>query len=138
MGGIGSLKWITVDHLILDNIGFVHGHAWPDEKVMAVDFLVSAHQHPQIELFDKFGKRHTEPAWLISEPEIKNIKKHYKKFNKKIKLILMPAFNPLVGTPIKSTQKNHLGPILNNNLFKFNDAIVYRLDGSCLGKLKDI
>jgi len=137
-GGIESLKWKTVDHLIIDNLGLVHGHSWPDKKVMGADYLVSAHQHPQIEMIDKLGKKHVEPAWFVLEPEKKNIKKHYNEFNDKIKLVLMPAFNPLVGSPIKKDQKSHLGPILNNNLFKLNDAIVYRLDGSCLGKLKNL
>jgi hypothetical protein len=48
----------------------------------------------------------------------------------------MPAFNPLVGSVVNSKQKKHLGPVLNNKLFKLDDALVYRLDGTGLGKLE--
>ncbi len=64
--------------------------------------------------------------------------KRYEKFNEKISLIMMPAFNPMLGSAVNIDEKERLGPILNNKLFKLNDAIVFRLDGTCLGKLEMI
>jgi hypothetical protein len=50
----------------------------------------------------------------------------------------MPAFNPLVGSAVNIDDNERLGPVLNNKLFKLNDAIVFRLDGTCLGRLESI
>lgn len=142
-GGIEKLEIIGINvegpgGMVYRKLGIMHGHSWPDEKLMQCNYLVSAHQHPQINVADKSGKIHTEAVWLVIEPDGAEIKKHYKKFNKKIKLVLLPAFNPLVGSAINKPKEKQLGPIFNNKLFKLNDAIVFRLDGSLVGKLKNI
>lgn len=124
--------------LVYENLGLVHGHSWPDEKLMCCNYLVMGHQHPMIKITDTIGKKHIEPAWIIASLNGEKIKEHYKKFNKKIKLILMPAFNPLVGSVINFTKKEQLGPTLNNKLFKVNHALVFRLNGTCLGKLENL
>jgi len=121
-----------------EGLGLMHGNAWPSEELVFADYLVSAHQHPQIELKDKLGKIHVEPAWFVLPPNKTKIKNFYKKFNKKIQLILLPAFNTLVGKSLKLNAEKHIGPLLYNRLFKLNDALVYRLNGICLGKLKNI
>lgn len=120
---------------VYQGLGLVHGHSWPSEDILQCDYVVSAHQHPQIEFIDKSGKRHTETAWLIFPPSKTDIKKKYKKFNEKLQLILMPPFNPLAGKTLKYDEKKHLGPLFKNKLFKYNDAISYRLNGVCIGKL---
>lgn len=132
-----SAKIIPSEGFLYEKLGLVHGHSWPAEEVMSCTYLIMGHQHPMITLTDQLGKKHSEPTWLIADGNENEIKKHYKKFNKKIKLILMPAFNSLVGSSINS--KNvRLGPILNNNLFKLNDALVFHLDSTGLGKLNSI
>jgi len=137
-GGIemSGFTVVPADGFAYHNLGIVHGHSWPNEKVMGCKHILSAHQHPQLEFRDKMGKRHIEPAWLIADADENEIKKHYESFNKKSKLVLMPAFNPLVGSTIKKSE--HLGPILNNNLFKLNHALVFRVDGTLIGKLNEI
>ena len=122
---------------VFGKLGLVHGHGWPSEQCMQADYLVSAHQHPQLSIVDRSGKRHSEPVWIVAEPDAGKIKEHYKKFNKKIKLVLMPAFNPLVGASFVPSDE-HLGPITSNNLFKINAASVFRLDGTLLGGLEKI
>jgi len=74
---------------------------------------------------------------MISPPDESNVKEHYEKFNKKIRLVIMPAFNPMVGSVVNTEKKERLGPVLNNKLFKLNDALVFRLNGTGLGKLKN-
>lgn len=123
---------------VFENLGLVHGHSWPSEEVMHCEYIVSAHQHPQIEFIDRSGKRHTEIAWLVFSANKTNIKKVYKKFNEKLQLILMPSFNPLAGKTLKYDDNEHLGPLFKNKLFKYNDAISYRLNGVCIGRLKDM
>jgi len=142
-GGIERLAVMGINvagpgGMVYRNLGIMHGHSWPDETLMQCDYLISAHQHPQISVRDKSGKVHTEAAWLVVEADSNNIRKYYEKFNKKIKLILLPAFNPLVGSAINKPKEKQLGPIFNNKLFKLNDAIVFRLDGSLIEKLKNI
>lgn len=123
---------------VFDNLGLLHGHSWPAEELMRCEYLVMGHQHPMVSITDSMGKKHSEPVWVVAEPEPKKIGEHYGKFNKKIKLILMPAFNPLVGFPINFSKKERLGPLLNNKLFKLNHALLFRLDGTCLGKLSNL
>ncbi len=53
----------------------------------------------------------------------------------------MPAFNNLLGgTPvnIKATTDELLGPLLKNNFIDTKTAEIYLLDGTFLGKLKNI
>jgi hypothetical protein len=122
--------------IVHENLGLAHGHSWPGEELMRCRYLITGHQHPMVRTTDTLGKKHVEPAWIVAPPNARNISEHYDVFNKKIELILMPAFNPLVGSIINSSRKEHLGPVLNNKLFKLRDALVFRLDGTCLGKLE--
>jgi len=131
--GCGA-KIIPSDGFVFGKLGLVHGQSWPSKECMQADYLICAHQHPQLSIVDRSGKRHSEPVWIIAEPDVEKIKEKYKKFNKKIKLVLMPAFNPLVGAPFVPSDE-HLGPITSNNLFKINAATVFRLDGTLLGEL---
>ncbi|MFH0884888.1 MAG: metallophosphoesterase family protein [Candidatus Micrarchaeota archaeon] len=140
-GGIercGNAKVVGAEGFAYGKLGLLHGHSWPEKELMLCDYLVMGHQHPMIAQTDAFGKKRTEPAWMIAPCDANAISARYKKFNKAVSLIMMPAFNPLVGSAVNIDEKEHLGPILNNKLFKLNDAIVFRLDGTCLGKLENI
>lgn len=136
--GFAKAKVAPSEGLVYEGLGLVHGHSWPGPGLMMCSHLVMGHQHPMVSITDAFGKRHSEPAWLIAEADAERIAERYDKFNKKMKLILMPAFNPLVGSPINIDENERLGPILNNKLFKLNHALVFRLDGTCLGKLENL
>jgi len=137
-GGIEKckVKIVEADGFAYGQLGICHGHSWPSEEVMACKWIVSAHQHPRLHFRDKSGKHHFENCWVIADADPEEIAKHYENFNKKSKLILMPAFNPLLGSDLQKDE--HLGPILNNNLFKLNDALVFTVHGMLIGKLKDI
>ncbi|MBR2254943.1 MAG: metallophosphoesterase family protein, partial [Candidatus Methanomethylophilaceae archaeon] len=45
-------------------VGFVHGHMWPSNDVMACKTLVMAHNHPTVMFKDGVGRRTTEPCWM--------------------------------------------------------------------------
>ncbi|MFH1521195.1 MAG: metallophosphoesterase [Candidatus Micrarchaeota archaeon] len=136
IGRCGNAEIKPAEGFVYEGLGLIHGHSWPAEELMSCKYLVMGHQHPLITITDAFGKKHYEPAWLIIPPDEETIKNKYKKFNKKIKLILIPAFNPAIGTPINNDGKLHFGPLINNKLFKLNHALIFRLSGICLGKLK--
>ncbi|MDD5339620.1 MAG: hypothetical protein PHV13_00040 [Candidatus ainarchaeum sp.] len=140
-GGIercGSARIVPSAGFVYAGLGLMHGQSWPAKELMGCDYLVSGHQHPLITMTDTLGRRHSEAAWVIAPANHEKIAEKYETASKKIKLVLMPAFNPLVGSPINFTSEEHLGPVLNNNLFKLNDALVFRLDGTRLGKLHSI
>ena len=139
-GGIercGCAKIIPSEGFVYEGLGLAHGHSWPGKDLMECDYLVMGHQHPMLTTKDRLGKRHMEPVWVVAPPDKEKISTHYKTFNKKIRLILMPAFNPLVGSSIDVTAEKRLGPLLNNKLFKLNSALILRLDGTRLGKLEN-
>jgi putative SbcD/Mre11-related phosphoesterase len=139
-GGIEELGFRVEpsEGFVFEKLGLTHGHSWPSEECMNTDFLLSSHQHPQWEFVDSSGKRHVEPVWVIADIDEKNVGKKYEKFNQHNKLVLLPAFNPIVGNPLKKQNEKHVGPLLNNKLYKWNHAIIYRLNGVAVGRLSDI
>jgi uncharacterized protein len=140
-GGIercGNATVVGPGGLVHEGLGLVHGHSWPDEALMSCAHIISGHQHPMVELRDAFGRTRREPAWLVAPPDAGALARRYGTFNRRINLILMPAFNPMVGSVMKYDEKGALGPILNNKLFKLDEALVIRLNGTRLGKLKGL
>jgi len=137
-GGIercANARVVGPEGFVYKKLGLIHGHSWPADGLLACDYIVSGHQHPMISITDAFGRSHREPAWIVAPANKKTLEKKYKDANQEIKLILMPAFNPMVGSTIIYDEKEHLGPLLNNKLFKLDDALVFRLNGTRLGKL---
>jgi hypothetical protein len=126
----------------IKKFGFLHGHAWPSKKLLVCDFLIMSHTHPMIQFVDKFGYRIIQPVWIRGKINQEKVKEKFKvKTTGKLNVIIMPAFNKLLGgIPInaKKTSDELLGPLLKNNFIDFNNTELYLLDGTYLGKLKDI
>ncbi len=106
--------------------GFMHGHSWPSEDVVKADFLFMGHMHPEIELFDSLKKSTKMACILHGSLNEKGVEK----YGKNISILVLPAFNPLVGAAIGKP----LGPLFTNNLVTSMD--VYLLNGTYLGKRK--
>lgn len=144
--GIDDIK--TTKHLILDDSYLTHGHMWPDESFLQCKSMIIGHEHPQIEFRDELGYRHIQNVWVKAALEPEKIKERYKKARIKKKLpelIIMPFFNEFCGgiamnkdnSNIKRTEgKPGLGPVARSADLKNGD--IYLLDGTYLGKLKDI
>ena len=126
----------------IKNFGFNHGHAWPSKELMTCDYLIISHTHPTIQFADKFGYRIVEPVWIKGKIDQEKIKERYKvKKTGKLEVIIMPAFNNLLGgTPVnvKTTSNELLGPLLKNNFVNLDKSQLYLLDGTYLGMLKNI
>ncbi|MDI6826144.1 MAG: metallophosphoesterase [Candidatus Aenigmarchaeota archaeon] len=126
----------------IKNFGFNHGHAWPSKELLTCDYLIISHTHPTIQFTDNFGYRIVEPVWIKSKIDQEKIKERYKvKKTGKLEVVIMPAFNDLLGgTPVnvKTTSDELLGPLLKNDFVDMEIAEIYLLDGTYLGKLKDI
>ncbi|MEM5801888.1 MAG: metallophosphoesterase [Candidatus Aenigmatarchaeota archaeon] len=123
------------------NYGFFHGHAWPSKKLIQSDYLFMGHIQPAIEVKDKFGHRSVHPVWLIAKLNKEKIKKKYqaKKVGKLV-LIILPSFNHLSGYYIlnKNEKQKLIGPFFSNEMVNLEESKVYFLDGTYLGKLKNL
>jgi len=126
----------------IGKFGFIHGHAWPSKELLVCDYLIMSHIHPTVQFKDKFGYRIIEPIWIKSKINQKKIKEKYKvKKTGKLEIIIMPAFNNLLGgTPVNVKTKSDelLGPLLKNNFIDMDSSEIYLMDGTYLGILKNI
>jgi metallophosphoesterase superfamily enzyme len=64
---------------------------------MGAEWLVVAHNHPCIELVDKLGYRSIQRVWVVGRLDAGKVGKKYAKFNRGMRMIIMPAFSELVG-----------------------------------------
>lgn len=122
------------DGAVLHGIGLVHGHRWPSDDVMRCDQVVVAHTHPTIMLTDRLGYRTFEPCWLRAFCDQEKLHERYPASGNPLVYVL-PAFNPLCGG-IAVNKDPLLGPF--HSLLDIPNALVYLLDGSALGKVRDI
>lgn len=133
-GGIERIPGIEVvgaEGFVYRKLGIFHGHGWPGKEVMGCRNVLMGHNHPHVKIRGEW-----EPAWVEMKPDKKKMAERYPEFNRKINLVLMPSFNPLLGTNVAQT--GGLGPVLKNKLFKIDTAIVYTLGGTKIGKLGEM
>ena len=122
------------DGFVLENLGFVHGHRWPSKEIMQCDQIIIAHTHPTIMLTDRLGHKNFEPCWIKGNFLDSRLKEKYPS-SASPKILIMPAFNPLCGG-IAANQEGITGPI--GKIMDVENAEIYLLDGSAIGKAKDI
>jgi len=144
-----------------DEVGLFHGHAWPAPELFSCEFLVIGHNHWAVELRDNMGARVRQPVWVISKVNGKALAKAFLEsssmpysdpeaaFKEKFgetpadsTLISMPAFNPFLrGRPINSRLGDEgygLGPLLKGKIISIEEAEVFLLDGTYLGKVSQL
>jgi metallophosphoesterase superfamily enzyme len=123
----------------LGKYGFFHGHAWPSKRLMQCDYLFLAHLHPGIEFRDKFGFRSVEQVWIKNEFDLNKVKEKYKlKKVGKLNIIIIPAFNKLLGSMSLNKLIEKEKPGIIAKLMDMEKSKVYLLDGTFLGYLKDL
>ena len=121
--------------MVIDGVGYIHGHTWPSQSTMKCDTLIMAHEHPAVMFRDGVGKQTTEPCWVrgnfISGGD------RYETFPRSF--IVIPAFNRMLGgSPMNVVNGTFLGPLMNNEFLDLDNARMYLLDGIDLGKRSDI
>jgi hypothetical protein len=122
------------DGFVFEGIGFTHGHRKPSNEVMSCETIVIGHTHPTVMLIDRLGYRTFEQCWLRGTPFRNKLKEKYPGSPTK-QILLMPTFNPLCGG-IAVNRDPLLGPF--GSLIDVENADLYLLDGSSLGKVKDM
>lgn len=120
----------------IDRVGFAHGHTWPSREAMDVDNLVMGHNHPAVLIVDTRGYRTTQRCWVRIPGSGKKVPRYEATPRE---YVIMPAFNEFSGgTTFNEKGTRLLGPLLNSDLVDLRSAKVYLLDGTNLGRLKDI
>lgn len=125
---------------LLDNIGYTHGHSFPQEELFSASYILIGHTHPMIRLESSYHIT-MKPVWIRAKCDCAALKKDYKKigccsWNAPL-VIIMPAFNEICGGIPLNSNKKLLGPIASKFL-RLKNAEVYLLDGSYMGKIGDI
>lgn len=109
---------------VFSDAGIFHGHAWPSEEVMNSEVLIMAHMHPALSFTDSIGNSQTEPCWIKGRYAGKE-------------LIVMPAMNRFYGgAPVND--RKFLGPVLKSADFDAENAEIYLLDGTYMGKIGEM
>jgi putative SbcD/Mre11-related phosphoesterase len=129
-----AVKLHPSDGFVFEGIGFTHGHRKPNREVMECEQVVIAHTHPTVMLTDRLGYRTFEQCWLRSVPLFDTLIEKYPT-SQTLQILVMPAFNPLCGG-IAVNRDPLLGPF--RSLLDIENTEVYLLDGSSLGKVKDL
>lgn len=143
-------------------IGLFHGHAWPSPKLFEAEYWVIGHNHPAVQFRGLFGFRSLKPAWVKAPINGRKLAESFlrhrnvpvgdsenpekvlgKKFGVQLrcsKLIVMPAFNDLLGgLAVNAVDHQELiGPIMRSEGVLLSRAEVFLTDGTFLGALKNL
>jgi putative SbcD/Mre11-related phosphoesterase len=157
MGSTGIALW--------DRFGLLHGHAWPSPEILGCETLILGHLHPAVTLRDALGYRLTRPAWVTAPCNGRKLLRGTmkaagvsternleqvltEKFHVKLRVarcVFVPPFNDFLGgRPVNSRKidETHagekLGPILRSGAVNMNEADVHLLDGTYLGKVRQL
>jgi len=138
----GNIQKITPNHIIIhpsngfiiENIAFVHGHRWPSQEIMQCEQIVIGHTHPTIMFTDRLGYKTFEPCWIKGNFDNFELKAKYPNSSNP-KILIIPAFNPLCGG-IAANNDGITGPL--GKIMDIDNAQIFLIDGTYLGKIKDI
>jgi hypothetical protein len=128
------------DEVMLGDYALLHGNKWPSKAAMSKKALITGHNHIAVRIIDKNGGVYSEKAWLIADINDKNAKRFYASFRAS-KLVVMPAFNPLIlGTAVGAERKDedNISPLLRNGVFDYANADIYSIDGIYMGKVNSL
>jgi putative SbcD/Mre11-related phosphoesterase len=125
-GGIESLVDMDVkQEIILDDVTFTHGHRGLDAENLP-PLLVVGHSHPAIEFEDELGSRMKEKCWVFGKT-VKNTK-----------VIIMPAFNPVMSGMALNRDPKIPGALFSQKLLDRSECDIFLLDGTYLGRLNKL
>jgi len=121
----------------MGDVGFAHGHTWPNRDVLAADVVCVGHEHPAVRLADEVGGSQVERAWLRGSLARGPFVDHFEEdVRVDAELVVFPAFNDLCGgTWVNVEGQGFLSPFLPEAL---PAADVYLLDGTRLGDYRHL
>ncbi|TFG33899.1 hypothetical protein EU527_06220 [Candidatus Thorarchaeota archaeon] len=132
-----------------DRVGLLHGHSWPDPKLLDVPRIVIGHSHPSVSRFrvvssPKLGrterKRFAGSIPVIIQSQLnKNCVRQQMGLleidgDEGAILVTLPSFNQLIsGLAINSPHSEMQGPFFENSCASLIDSEVFSTDGLFLG-----
>ncbi|KXS46715.1 MAG: phosphoesterase [Methanohalophilus sp. T328-1] len=132
---------------IIEEVGYFHGHTWPDPKLITAQHLIVAHNHPTLRITDSLGYSTSEQVWVKTKLNHEKLKNHFEKIGVDMPesdtqpdVVVIPAFNELCGGVAfnEAILDDLLGPAFSSGSIDVANADIYLLDGMYMGKLKDI
>ncbi len=150
---------------IFGDAGLFHGHAWPAPELLGCNSLVTGHFHPTVAIRDPMGFRMTKQIWIKAPCNGEQLAKSLldylgansdepssildSMFGVKVRvsqLFIMPSFNQFLGgRPINERKEGKrvkreafIGPVLRSGSVNLNEAEVFLLDGTFLGKVNQL
>ncbi|WP_340820815.1 metallophosphoesterase [Methanolobus sp. WCC4] len=144
----GDINVHPVRGSVIENVGYFHGHTWPDPKLLNAEYIITAHNHPTIRLTDSLGFAMVEQSWIRTRLDLQVLQGHFTSLElskengnwNDPELIVVPSFNELCGGVAfnESMHDDLLGPLFSSKGVDIDNAQAYLLDGTQLGKLKNI
>ncbi len=125
--------------LVLDGVGYFHGHTWPDPEIFEAEILVASHLHPAVRLADRLGSGPPQRAWVRAPLSPQALREEYgRELGCRCpEMTIVPAYNPLCGGyPLDSARREDRGPL--PKMARLERSRVYLLDGTDLGRLDRI
>jgi len=121
----------------IGDVGFVHGHTWPDPAVLSGEVLCVGHEHPVARLTDDVGGRRTERVWLRGPLDPGPFAGQVEADQPvDADLVVFPAFNDRSGgTWVNADEQEFLAPFLPAAL---PEGDAYLLDGTRLGSYRGL
>lgn len=118
----------------IDNIGLIHGHRWPKKEIIECEKIIMGHTHPTIMLTDRMNFKIYEPCWVKTKLIKSRVKEKFS-VEKNTEIIIIPTFNSLCGG-VAINKDGIVGPF--SKIIDIENSDIYLLDGTLLGKVKDI
>jgi Predicted ICC-like phosphoesterases len=115
-------------------IGFVHGHTWPDQVVLEAKTVCMGHEHPLVRLEDTVGGSHTERAWLRGQCDPAPFRERGLAVATD-ELVVFPAFSDRSGGTRVNVEREFLSPFLPSGL---PEGEAYLLNGTRLGPYRSV
>jgi putative SbcD/Mre11-related phosphoesterase len=159
-----NVKILPSTGVVIDDVGFFHGHRWPSPILLGCRTLAMGHVHPIVVFRDPAGFRVTRQVWvkadcdggLLSkvlqrkynvgrkEEQINTAQVDPKSVVRSSKLLVVPSFNDFLGGRPLNERTGGLGsggvagPVLRSEAIDLRNAETYLLDGTYLGTLEQL
>ncbi len=122
--------------LVVGDVGFVHGHAWPPAAVARCAQIVIGHNHPTVRLTPGPPAGPPRSCWVRAPVRPSAMRARYPRGDPHATVIAAPSLTDLRGgTIVNQAGVRFLGPLLSPGFVDLRRAQVYLSDGLLLGDL---
>ncbi|RLI07878.1 hypothetical protein DRO32_03225 [Candidatus Bathyarchaeota archaeon] len=126
--------------------GLFHGHSWPSPELLECRWLITGHMHPVVLLRHGPYFRTSFRVWLVMDCDGGALAREMASRGKMTvelepsveKMLVMPSFNEFLGGQAVNRPRRGgelIGPVLRSGCVRLEEAEVYLLDGTFLGRV---